>query len=1268
MLPAFLATAAPDSSLLYQGHYDWSLVALSVLSAMFASYAALLISERVRHTPQATPRRLWTLAGGLAMGAGIWAMHFVGMLAFSLPCTVGYDTTITLVSVIPGILASALAVQLVGQQQLTGRQLVQGGILLGAGVGAMHYSGMAAYRLDGLIRYDPALFALSLVVAVGLAILALWLHFRLRALQRLSRLLGATVLGCAIAGMHYTAMASAYFIRGGDGGAIQSSLSPGFLATLVLVAAGVIILLTLFTSYLFHHSGFHDLPRLGPILAASAAWITISWVLSGHHMRNVQEETFQRHFSRAQQQLTVLNGGFSNTTVALRKLPFHFSKEAKVAQALRHFGTSTVPSSLDRESRRKTWERDPSLLALNELLRVAVQHLDTDVLWVLNAAGECVAASNAGSSASFVGSGFADRSYFQSARRGEPGQQYAVGRVSLVPGLYYSHPVMEQGHFLGAVVVKRDVAGFAYLFEHSDSFATDRNGVIIIGNNKALEHQTVPGSRVPTLSRQELQRQYQRAEIPPLPLVAWEEQPRPGLVRWHGSGTPELFIHQASPDAGIELYFLQPVPEIAQAARQRVGIFFLVALAGILLVAAVTANILYVQSLRQGRAISEQAAAKLKESEALHRLIVETAGEGFWLIDAQRHTVMVNSALCSMLGYTAEEMTGRRPAEFADAKNQAIFAAQMAHIPDSLHRQYQISLKHKDGRNIPMYFQATTHFDAAGNVELAFAFVTDLTHQKALEEELRAHRDSLEQQVAERTAQLAVSEARFRGVVEQSLAGINIIEDGYFQYVNKAFSNMFGFDSPEDMMEKVPFWDLVAPQDRELVRENIRRRTTGEVPEIQYSFMGRRKDGKEFPVEIYGRRLEINGKPASIGMVLDISERVAMEQARENALKEAERLARLRSEFLANMSHEIRTPLNGVLGMAEIGLRASQEGSKERKAFTHIVESGRLLLTVLNDVLDFSRMEADKLTLEHVPVDLATLVADALAMVAPKAVSKGIALKAPREGTLPGQCMGDPVRLAQILGNLLSNAVKFTERGHVSLIVYQEGPTLAFSVQDSGIGMAPEQIERIFQPFEQADGSTTRKYGGTGLGLAITSRLVDLMGGSLSVDSAPGKGSRFDVRLPFVAPPVDDAAAPGVASSTQRGMRLAGVSVLVAEDNEVNQLVLQELLESEGAQVRLVGNGRLALEAVSSRTSPMDVILMDVQMPVMDGMEATRHIRAIAPGLPILGQTAHAFASERQRCLEAGMADVLVKPLDANALVATILAQVAHTRVSAPDA
>ncbi|MGA7178441.1 MAG: PAS domain S-box protein [Thiobacillaceae bacterium] len=380
----------------------------------------------------------------------------------------------------------------------------------------------------------------------------------------------------------------------------------------------------------------------------------------------------------------------------------------------------------------------------------------------------------------------------------------------------------------------------------------------------------------------------------------------------------------------------------------------------------------------------------------------------------------------------------------------------------------------------------------------------------------------------------------------------------------------------------------------------------------------------------------------------------------ERARIGAEHLAQVKSEFLANMSHEIRTPLNAVLGFAQIGQRESK-GRKSQEHFHRIMDAGQLLLGIINDVLDFSKIEAGKLSVDSSPFQLSPVIVNAASLMAGAAKQKGLTYTVDAAPDLPEWVMGDSQRLQQILVNLLSNAVKFSEQGEVRLRVAREGDDICFKVIDTGIGISEEQIARLFNQFEQADSSTTRKYGGSGLGLAISRKLARMMGGEITVDSAPGAGSAFTLRLrlPAASPNLEV----HTGKTVEHGPRLAQLRILAAEDVEVNQLILEDMLVHEGAQVVFADNGQQALERLEEAgVTAFDVVLMDVQMPLMDGHEAARRMRELAPQLPIIGLTAHALAEERQKCLAAGMVDCATKPIDIDTLVNVIRKYTSSTR------
>ena len=463
------------------------------------------------------------------------------------------------------------------------------------------------------------------------------------------------------------------------------------------------------------------------------------------------------------------------------------------------------------------------------------------------------------------------------------------------------------------------------------------------------------------------------------------------------------------------------------------------------------------------------------------------------------------------------------------------------------------------------------------------------------------------------------------------------------------------FDREDRLLVWNATFEAIAGPNRALVREGMR------LSELTISMPGRpdtlmhRPDGLaprehvtvEFPVP-GGRWIRVDNVPTEDGGLLslgtDITEARRAEMVLAEALDRAEGANRAKSEFLATMSHEIRTPLNGVLGMAQ-AMGRDDLSPAQRERLEVIQGAGEALLSLLNDVLDISKIEAAKIELEDGIVDLEAIVSEVVATFGALAAEKDLSVTFDAAEPARGCWRGDPVRVRQILQNLVANAVKFTERGSVHVELGHDGRQLVLRVADTGPGIAPDQQAQIFESFAQEDASTTRRFGGSGLGLTICRALAELMGGEVLLDSMPGQGSTFTVRLPLERA---ERPAPAAEPEQPQAADAPALRILAAEDNPMNQLVLKTLLGQAGLEARMVSNGEEALLAWEE--GDWDVILMDVQMPVMDGPTATRRIRerelaAGGPRTPIIALTANAMSHHVQEYRAAGMDLLVSKPI-----------------------
>ena len=665
------------------------------------------------------------------------------------------------------------------------------------------------------------------------------------------------------------------------------------------------------------------------------------------------------------------------------------------------------------------------------------------------------------------------------------------------------------------------------------------------------------------------------------------------------------------------------------------------------------------------------AEAATRESESRWKFALEGAGDGLWDWSVQTGKAFYSPRYKEMLGYaeadigdTADEWSNRIHPDDAPGVMAAL-QPYMDGKPGSAAVEFRMRCKDGSWR-WTLGRGMVVERDAHGKPQRMIGTNSDITARKQAEAALRD------------------SEARFRTVVGVIPEAIVLHRGGKLLHINPAGVSMFGARSEEELIGK-PILELIHPDYHQIVLERVKQGVelgaNADVIEVRYVKL----DGTCFDAAVQGRPIVLGNEPALLATLSDITERkrleVELDQHRHHletlvaqrtrelvaARHQAEAANIAKSAFLANMSHEIRTPMNGILGMANI-LRRDGLNRRQLARLDTIDTSAQHLLSVINDILDISKIEAGKFTLEQAPVVIGSLMANVRSILSERARAKGIDLRIETE-SLPTHLVGDPTRLQQSLLNYANNAIKFTETGAVTLRTIKQDETaddvgVRFEVTDTGIGIAPEAMSRLFGAFEQADNSMTRQYGGTGLGLAITRRLAELMGGGAGAQSTPGVGSTFwftarlkkkqerrlEVRTAERMP-----GAAGADAETLLRQGYAGLRVLVADDEPINREVAQMQLEFVDLVADMAQDGAQAV-AMAGKFS-YAAILMDMQMPKLSGMEATQAIRQL-PGYghtPIIAMTANAFAEDEAQCLAAGMNAFLTKPFNPGQLFAALL-------------
>lgn len=595
--------------------------------------------------------------------------------------------------------------------------------------------------------------------------------------------------------------------------------------------------------------------------------------------------------------------------------------------------------------------------------------------------------------------------------------------------------------------------------------------------------------------------------------------------------------------------------------------------------------------------------------------------------------VLMNEEFCRITGYTVDELVGNTAAQLGiwqDPAERTRYIARL--LNNSTLHDFPAMFCTKHGGIVAVLISSSV-FEQDG-MRYTLAVIRDITQRER-------------------------SRLQYQAILSNAMVGIAFTRDKIFQHTNARYEQMFGWPPGALVGRPVSVVWPSAEAHAQMRKEVSPMLAAGQPIDTERELA--RRDGTLFWGRMRAQAVDPRNptRSGTVWIVEDVTERRRSEQALAAAKEQAEAANRAKSAFLANTSHEIRTPLNGLLGLVRLALSPKQNENtleRQRQYLERIQDSAQALAGVISDILDLSKIEAGRLTLDQTAFDLHALMGTLRSAYAELAREKGLSFRFHLAEDVPVWVMGDPTRVRQILGNYLSNALKFTQLGqirvHVATLSQQR---LRIEVFDTGPGISEELMPRLFTPFSQADTSTTRQYGGTGLGLSICRELAELMGGEVGVKSRPGEGSTFWVELPLSA----TTSTPEQTITLDAELEvLRGARVLLVEDNPVNTLVAEATLQQWGVVVTVAVNGAHAVEVVDRERGAFEVVLMDMQMPVMGGLDATRAIRLHydANVLPVIALTADVLVSERDAALQHGMNDFLSKPIDVDQL-ARVLAK-----------
>ena len=991
------------------------------------------------------------------------------------------------------------------------------------------------------------------------------------------------------------------------------------------------------------------------VLMLILAWTAAAWSLNARHFRERVDGAVATATAQAHASGTLVEDGLRQGLAQLDGVAHTLTRLPSVRQAVAAAGPGAPRVDEPVPQLRSLLQAQPELAALDDFLASSADELGADLIYLLDDAGNCIAASNAGTEGSVVGQHLTDAGFFEQTRVQHGARLFAVGKATGIPGMYFSASIYEEGRFVGAIVVKRNTRSLAAMVGHEGAFVVDALGVVIMSQDPRLLMEALDGAGVFALDPAARASRYGSSALPVLHIEPWDGDDTPALHRIDEDPVPQVLVRTHMDREGLDVFVAQRVPEVENLVRERGFDFALMALAGAGALALVAAGLGGWRSRRSvidamhrlgqaNRTLSvevaerERAEVLLRESreylvvhEARLRALLRSLPEQVWMKDRAGAYLAVNVEFERFQGVSEADVLGKTDGEMGGPERAAHYAA-----------QDQATLAAAE----PLVFHGTERSASGGGerrLEVTKTAVRD-EHGEVIGV-VGIARDMTEIQAA--NLALKSSEARFRATFETAGDAMLIIRGALVVDCNRRAAELLGAGSRDGLLGKsiALFAPAVQPDGEtstKLARAHLADLDRGGMKTFEWRC--RRLDGTPFDAEITISLFRHNGHDLLQAVLRDVSERRRMIAALEAAKEEAERANRSKSVFLANMSHEIRTPLNAVLGFTQL-LMADRKLPDETQSRLRVIHgAGNRLLGLINDVLDLAKIESGSLQVLSNPFDLLQELRDIATLYGAHARAKGLALQSELTLAAPTVVEGDRNKLGQIVANLLGNALKFTERGHIGLHAWRDpghAERVWFEVHDTGPGIAAGDLADLFVPFRQ--GAAGQEKGGTGLGLALSRDLAHAMGGELSIASTPGVGTQVRLWLPL-PPGRLPAAGAAVGAGAQVLDPATPCAVLVIEDDPHSREVLVDLLRQVGCTVTQAFDGLQGLACC--RSERFDIVFSDIRMPHMDGVEMIARLRAdpVTAALPVVAVSASSLEHERRFYIENGFQDFIGKP------------------------